>query len=62
MKKMVRMSDEILNKMLEINKNQSRWFFNLLDVLVQKGILNLNDLDYIRHHGEEATNDTKGTD
>ena len=56
------MIDEILNEMLEINKNQSRVFFNLLDVLVQKGILNLNDLDYIRHHGEEAANDTKGTD
>lgn len=51
------MSDigEILNKMVETDKNYSRWFFNLLEVLGRKGLINQADLDYIRHHDEEQT-------
>ncbi|MBR2555394.1 MAG: hypothetical protein IKE94_11070 [Aeriscardovia sp.] len=46
---------EILTKMVETDADNSRWLFNLLEVLVDKKILNAVDLDYIRYHGKENT-------
>lgn len=48
---------EILTRMVEIDTNNTRWLFNLLDVLVDKKILNAVDLEYIRDHGKEKKND-----
>lgn len=39
--------------MVEVDADNSRWLFNLLEVLVDKKILNAADLVYIRDHGKE---------
>lgn len=43
---------KVLEEILENIGSLYRYFFNLLEVLSRKGILNPTDIDYIRHHDE----------
>lgn len=44
--------NEILRGIVEHQKANTRYFFNLLEVLMKHHVINAFDLDYIRHHGE----------
>ncbi len=44
---------EVLMGLLNIAEERNDNFFNLLEVLVGKGILNKEDLHYIRYHKSE---------
>lgn len=44
---------EILMDLLNLAEKRNDYFFNLLDVLVSKRILNQEDLQYIRYHKSE---------
>ena len=44
---------EILMGLLNLAEERNAYFFNLLEVLVSKRILNQEDLHYIRYHRSE---------
>ena len=44
---------EVLMDLLKIAEERNDNFFNLLEVLVGKGILNQEDIHYIRYHKSE---------
>jgi hypothetical protein len=58
----MRMSEtqDVMRMMVNYIDRQNKYFFNLLEVLADKGVLNTNDLIYIREHGmnEDKKNGT----
>lgn len=53
-------TQDVMRMMVNYIDRQNKYFFNLLEVLADKGILNNSDLIYIREHGinEDKENDT----
>ena len=51
---------DVMKMMVNYIDRQNKYFFNLLEVLASKGILNNYDLIYIREHGinEDKENGT----
>ena len=50
---------DIMKMLTEYTYNHNKYFFNLLDVLVDKGILNSNDIIYIREHGTSESTEIR---
>lgn len=48
---------EVFLAVLSEIQKQNTYFFNLLDVLVEKHILNRADLDYIRNHKDNEVSE-----
>lgn len=44
-------TQDAMRMMVNYIYRQNKYFFNLLEVLADKGVLNTNDLIYIRDHG-----------
>lgn len=44
-------TQDVMRMMVEYIDRHNKYLFNLLEVLADKGILNDNDLIYIRKHG-----------
>lgn len=53
-------TQDVMRMMVNYIDRQNKYFFNLLEVLADKGVLNTNDLIYIREHGmnEDKKNGT----
>ena len=56
-------TQDVMRMMVNYIDRNNEYFFNLLEVLADKGILNNNDLIYIREHGiSEDKEQTDGND
>ena len=44
-------TQDVMKMMVNYIDRQNKYFFNLLEVLADKGTLNYNDLIYIKEHG-----------
>lgn len=44
-------TQDVMRMMVNYIYGHNKYFFNLLEVLADKGILNDNDIIYIREHG-----------